>query len=338
MDRPLEWRAHRIHALDQTVLPFDVRHLAITSVTELVSAIRRLVIRGAPLLGAAGALGVALAAYQAEREGWSAERLDQEIGRIREARPTAVNLAGGVDAVRPFVAAGPAATEEAALAEVGRITAANREIGERGAHHLSGSGSGPLRIHTHCNTGALACVEWGTGLGIIRSLHERGRLDHVIVDETRPLLQGSRLTCWELAELGIEHRVVCDGAGPFVIAQGWADAVVVGADRIAANGDVVNKVGTYGLALAAHEAGLPFVVAAPESTIDVSVPTGAAIPIESRSGQEVTHLAGAPVAREGTQALNLAFDVTPARLVTAIVTERRVITADAPISAGTGTR
>jgi eIF-2B alpha/beta/delta-like uncharacterized protein len=264
---------------------------------------------------------VALAAYQAEREGWSAERLDQEIGRIREARPTAVNLAGGVDAVRPFVAAGPAATEEAALTEVGRITAANREIGERGAHHLSGSGSGPLRIHTHCNTGALACVEWGTGLGTIRSLHERGRLDHVIVDETRPLLQGSRLTCWELAELGIEHRVVCDGAGPFVIAQGWADAVVVGADRIAA-----------------HEAGLPFVVAAPESTIDVSVPTGAAIPIESRSGQEVTHLAGAPVAREGTQALNLAFDVTPARLVTAIVTERRVITADAPISAGTGTR
>jgi S-methyl-5-thioribose-1-phosphate isomerase len=176
-------------------------------------------------------------------------------------------------------------------------------------------------VHTHCNTGALACLGWGTALGVIRALHAAGALSHVLVDETRPLLQGARLTCWELGQLGIEHQLACDGAAPFLISQGRADAVVVGADRIAANGDVANKIGTYSLALAARQAGIPFVVAAPESTIDAATPSGAAIPIEQRADEEVT----APAAPAGTRAVNLAFDITPAELVTAIVTEERLV-------------
>jgi len=176
-------------------------------------------------------------------------------------------------------------------------------------------------VHTHCNTGSLACLGWGTALGVIRALHAKGALSHVIVDETRPLLQGARLTCWELGRLGIEHQLACDGAAPFLISQGRADAVVVGADRIAANGDVANKIGTYSLALAARQAGIPFLVAAPESTIDQATPTGTAIPLERRADEEVTD----PAAPAGTKALNLAFDITPAELVTAVVTEDRLI-------------
>jgi eIF-2B alpha/beta/delta-like uncharacterized protein len=156
---------------------------------------------------------------------------------------------------------------------------------------------------------------------VIRALHDEGALSYVIVDETRPLLQGARLTCWELGQLGIEHRLACDGAGPFLISQGLADAVVVGADRVAANGDVANKIGTYGLALAAHRAGIPFLVAAPESTLDEATPSGAAIPIEQRGDEEVT----VPAAPAGTRALNVAFDITPAELVSAVVTEKRLI-------------
>ncbi len=200
--------------------------------------------------------------------------------------------------------------------------ATSLRISARGAEYLlQACGAGPLRVHTHCNTGALACLGWGTALGVIRALHVAGALSHVIVDETRPLLQGARLTCWELGQLGIEHQLACDGAAPFLISQGRADAVVVGADRIAANGDVANKIGTYSLALAARQAGIPFVVAAPESTIDAATPSGAAIPIEQRADEEVT----APAAPAGTRAVNLAFDITPAELVTAIVTEERLI-------------
>ena len=200
--------------------------------------------------------------------------------------------------------------------------ATSHQISSRGAAFLvEACGSDPLRVHTHCNTGSLACLGWGTALGVIRALHVAGALSHVIVDETRPLLQGARLTCWELGRLGIEHQLACDGAAPFLISQGRADAVVVGADRIAANGDVANKIGTYSLALAARQAGIPFLVAAPESTIDQATPTGAAIPLEQRADEEVTD----PAAPTGTKALNLAFDITPAELVTAVVTEDRVI-------------
>jgi methylthioribose-1-phosphate isomerase len=318
----LAWRDGHIEALDQTALPHEVRTLRIDTVDRLVQAITSLAIRGAPVLGAAGALGVALAVRQGLGEGWDDARLNEEIKRIADARPTAVNLSREVTAVAARVGEGSRAVEAAALAVLAATAAVSRQISERGAAYLVRTcGDGPLRVHTHCNTGSLACLGWGSALGVIRALHAGGALSQVIVDETRPLLQGARLTCWELDQLGIEHRLACDGAAPFLISQGLVDAVVVGADRIAANGDVANKIGTYGLALAAHHAGIPFLVAAPESTIDEATPTGAAIPLEQRADSEIT----VPAAPAGTKALNLAFDITPAELISAIVTETRLI-------------
>ena len=326
LDDVIGWRDGHIIAIDQTALPHRLSVLRIATVDELVDAIVRLAVRGAPLLGVAGALGVALAVRQAEREGWDAGRLDAEVKRIADARPTAVNLRREALAVAALRAGGADAVEAAALAVRDAAVESSRRLSERGAAFLiEQCGAGPLKVQTHCNTGALACLGWGTGLGVIRALRDRGALAHVIAGETRPLLQGSRLTAWELDQLGIEHYLAADGAGPFLIAQGHADAVIVGADRVAANGDVANKVGTYSLALAAHRAGIPFVVAAPESTIDEATATGAGIPIERRADEEVTSFAGVRVAPEGTRALNYAFDVTPADLVTAIVTEDRVI-------------
>ncbi|HEV2536521.1 MAG TPA: S-methyl-5-thioribose-1-phosphate isomerase [Streptosporangiaceae bacterium] len=331
MDTPdvLTWRDGHIEALDQTVLPHQVRVLRITTVDQLIEAITTLAVRGAPLLGVAGALGVALAVRQGDREGWDRARLDAEVKRIAAARPTAVNLRREVLIVAERIPQGRDAVEAAALAVARFADVVSQRLSRRGAEWLrQACGGGRLRIHTHCNTGALACLGWGTALGVIRALHEDDALSLVIVDETRPLLQGARLTCWELGQLGIEHRLACDGAAPFLISRGMADAVVVGADRIAANGDVVNKIGTYSLALAAREAGIPFVVAAPESTLDPDTPTGAAIPIEQRADAEVT----VPAAPAGTRALNFAFDITPRALVTAIVTEDRVITAERVIT------
>jgi methylthioribose-1-phosphate isomerase len=324
MDHPdvLAWRDGQIEALDQTALPHLVRTLRISTVDQLVQAITSLAIRGAPVLGAAGALGVALAARQGRSEGWDRPRLEAEVERIAAARPTAVNLRREVAAVAALLGQGSTAVEAAALAVLDATAATSHQISARGAAYLvEACGGGALRVHTHCNTGSLACLGWGTALGVIRALHVAGALSHVIVDETRPLLQGARLTCWELAQLGIEHRLACDGAAPFLISQGHADAVVVGADRIAANGDVANKIGTYSLALAARQAGIPFLVAAPEATIDQATAAGAAIPLEQRADEEVT----APAAPAGTKALNLAFDITPAELVTAVVTENRLI-------------
>jgi S-methyl-5-thioribose-1-phosphate isomerase len=326
LDDVIGWRNGHIIAIDQTVLPHQLSVLSITSVDELVDAIVRLAVRGAPLLGVAGALGVALAVRQSEREGWDAARLDAEVKRIADARPTAVNLRREVLAVAAVIADGADAVESAALAVRDTTIEVSERVSQRGAALLiEECGEGPLKVHTHCNTGALACLGWGTGLGVIRALRDRGVLGHVIADETRPLLQGSRLTTWELGQLGIEHYLAADGAGPFLISQGHADAVIVGADRIAANGDVANKIGTYSLALAARRAGIPFVVAAPESTIDAAAASGADIPLELRADEEVTSFHGVRAAPEGTRALNYAFDVTPADLVTAIVTEDRVI-------------
>jgi methylthioribose-1-phosphate isomerase len=325
LDDVIGWRDGQIIAIDQTALPHRLSVLRLTTVDELVDAIVRLVVRGAPLLGVAGALGVALAVRQAEREGWDSARLDAEIKRIADARPTAVNLRREVLAIAAVLPDGAEAVE-AALEVRDTAIDVSRRLSERGADLLiEECGAGPLKVHTHCNTGALACLGWGTALGVIRALRDRGALAHVIADETRPLLQGSRLTAWELGQLGIEHYLVADGAGPFVISQRLSDAVVVGADRVAANGDVANKIGTYSLALAARRAGVPFVVSAPESTIDESTASGADIPLELRADEEVTSFQGVRAAPEGTRALNYAFDVTPADLVTAIVTENRVI-------------
>jgi S-methyl-5-thioribose-1-phosphate isomerase len=321
--RTIDWDGTAIIAVDQTALPAELRMLRITGVDDLVDAIRRLAIRGAPALGAAGALGVLLAA----RAGGDPDAVAKAVAGVRDARPTAVNLAWGVDRAAARIPDGAAAVEREALAVLDEDAAANRAIADRGADLLDEL-CGPdaaLRLHTHCNAGALACVEVGTALGVVRAVHERGRLAAVTVDETRPLLQGARLTAWELAAMGADYRLVVDGAAPSLIARGQVDAVVVGADRVAANGDVANKIGTYPLALAAARARIPFVVAAPESTVDPATPDGAAIEIEDRGDDEVVTLAGRRVAPAGARALNPAFDVTPADLVTALVTDRRVV-------------
>ena len=304
--RCIDWADGAVRLIDQTALPAEERWLEITDPDELVDAIRRLAVRGAPALGAAGALGVALAARRGDDVPGAA-------GRLRTARPTAVNLGRGVDRALARLADGPDAVLAEARAILDEEAKACRAIGERGADLLQQDR--PLRLLTHCNTGWLAAVEWGTALGIVTVLHERGQVEIVYADETRPLLQGARLTAWELAAQRIDHRVVIDGAAPSLIARGLVDAVVVGADRIAANGDVANKIGTYPLALAAARAGIPFVAAAPESTVDAGTPTGESIEIEERDPAEV---AAGP-------ACNPAFDVTPADLVTAVVTERRIV-------------
>jgi methylthioribose-1-phosphate isomerase len=329
--RTIDWRDGRVVIVDQTRLPARLQTIELTSVEELVDAITRLAIRGAPALGAAGALGVVIALDEADRDGWDDERLAAALARLRAARPTAVNLARGLDRAASRLAQGRNAVLHEALAVLDEDVAANRAIGERGADLLdellagSPAATQAIRVHTHCNAGSLATVEWGTALGVVRALHLRQRLGRVYVDETRPLLQGSRLTAWELDQLGIDYRVIVDGAGPAVIARGLVDAVVVGADRVAANRDVVNKVGTYPLALACARAGVPFVVAAPESTIDEATPSGSDVEIETRADAEVVEWSGVPVAPVGARALNVAFDVTPVDLVTAIVTEDRVI-------------
>ncbi len=323
--RTIEWRGDHAVLIDQTRLPSDVVMVEVRDVDAMIDAIRRLVVRGAPAIGVAGAFGVAIAAQQAERDGLGAEHVRREAVRVTAARPTAVNLAWAVRRVLARLGEGTAAVVAEAEAMADEDVATNRRLAARGADLLEELGVVPARLHTHCNTGGLATVEWGTALGIVRELHARGHLVSVTADETRPLLQGSRLTAFELADLGIEHRIVVDGAGPSVIARGLADAVLVGADRIAANGDVANKIGTYPLALAAARARLPFIVAAPESTLDLATATGADIEIEERDEDEVLHFGGTRTAPPGTRALNPAFDVTPADLVTAIVTERRVV-------------
>jgi methylthioribose-1-phosphate isomerase len=327
--RTIDWAGDAVVMLDQTVLPHEVRSLTLTDVDALADAIRRLAVRGAPALGAAGALGVLLALRQAEAEGWDEAALAAALDRLRRARPTAVNLAWGVDRVAARLPEGEAAVRAEALAVLDEDVAVNRAMGERGADLIetlcgSAGGSG-LRLHTHCNAGGLAAVEVGTALEVVRALHARGHVERVYADETRPLLQGSRLTAWELDRMGADYRVVVDGAGPSLIARGLVDAVVVGSDRIAASGDVANKIGTYPLALAAARSGIPFVVVAPESTVDPATPDGAAIAIEDRDGEEVLTWNGHRVAPAGAEAVNPAFDVTPADLVTAIVTERRVV-------------
>ncbi|HET6772451.1 MAG TPA: S-methyl-5-thioribose-1-phosphate isomerase [Acidimicrobiales bacterium] len=336
--RTIDWREEpgggvldgAVVIVDQTALPDEVRHLTITDVDGLVDAVRRLAVRGAPALGAAGALGVLLALRQARDEGWGDDEVAKAVDRLRHARPTAVNLAWGVDRVAARQGEGAPAVRAEARAVLEEDVVANQAMGERGADlldELCGAGAGPagLRLHTHCNAGALACVEFGTALGVVRAVQARGRLGRVYADETRPLLQGARLTAWELDRMGVDYRVVVDGAGPSLIARGLVDAVVVGADRVAANGDVANKIGTYPLALAAARAGVPFVVAAPESTVDPATPDGDAIHIEDRGDDEVVSFAGRRVAPAGARAVNPAFDITPADLVTALVTEARVV-------------
>ncbi|WP_406479677.1 S-methyl-5-thioribose-1-phosphate isomerase [Streptomyces sp. NBC_01615] len=329
--RAVDWTGNSLAFIDQTVLPHRTETVEIRDVDALVDAIQRLVVRGAPAIGAAGAYGVALALLQGEREGWGTGRVREEVARIREARPTAVNLMVCVDRVMTRFDEGI----EAVLAEAAAVqredVEANRAMGAYGADWLFKrvGVDRPLRLLTHCNTGALATAGWGTALGVIRELHARGQVEVVYADETRPLLQGSRLTAWELVQEGIPHYVQADGAAAGTILRGEVDAAIVGADRIAANGDTANKVGTVGVALACADAGIPFLVAAPTTTVDLSTASGADIHIELRGEDEVLEWAGVRTAPKESRGHNPAFDVTPGRLVTGLVTERGVLTVSA---------
>jgi len=314
--RTIDWVDGAVELIDQTALPGELRILRVTAVGDLIAAIRSLAVRGAPALGVAGAFGVVLAAreFAGDPAGLAAAVRDVEV-----ARPTAVNLARGVRRVAARLGDG----FDGVLAEAYEVRdeeiAASAAMAALGADlMLELCGERP-RVLTHCNTGGLAAVVGGTALGVVVELQRRGALAGVIASETRPLLQGARLTAWELEQAGIEFRVAVDSAGPFLLARGEADAVILGADRICANGDVINKVGTYAHALGARRAGVPFVVVAPESTVDVDTPDGAAVEIEDRGAAEVTAYSAA---------VNPAFDVTPHDLVTAIVTDRRVIRLD----------
>jgi methylthioribose-1-phosphate isomerase len=325
--RPVVWdhADEVLYLLDQTLLPLTEQEVRCSDVPTLVDAISRLVVRGAPALGVVGGYGVALAMVHGQREGWNASQLSDAIDSIRNARPTAVNLAWGVDRVRPFVEDGLAAVLEAADLLAQEDERSNRELSRHGADWLLNTlGDRPLRALTHCNTGSLATSTWGTALGIIRELHARGRIELVYADETRPLLQGSRLTAWELKQNNIPYLVQADGAAASTILRGMVDFAAIGADRIALNGDTANKIGSLGVALAAAEAGIPFVVAAPSSTVDLSYPTGEHIEIELRPATEVTEYQGHQVAPESDRAYNPAFDVTPARFISAVVTEMGV--------------
>ncbi|HJT03408.1 MAG TPA: S-methyl-5-thioribose-1-phosphate isomerase [Pseudonocardiaceae bacterium] len=317
----LNWDDGAIIAMDQRGLPDRVARLRITTVDELIAAIRSLAIRGAPALGVAGALGVALSALA---NPGSAVRRDAE--RISAARPTAANLAWGVRRALARVPDGPQAVLAEAQAMLAEDVRANRAAAVNAAELLMRlCPDRALRVLTHCNTGGLATVAYGTALGAIRELADRGLVGEVLVGETRPLLQGARLTTWELAQANIPHRLIVDSAAAWAMATGLVDCVVVGADRVAANGDVANKIGTYPLALAAHRHDIPFVVVCPESTRDQRIATGREIAIEQRPAAEITSFAGVPAAPEGTAAFNPAFDVTPAELITAVVTEQGVV-------------
>jgi methylthioribose-1-phosphate isomerase len=297
-----------VRLIDQRRLPGELVMLECRTVDELCDAISSLAVRGAPALGAAGAMGIALA-------GLTGEPPEAAARKLKATRPTAVNLAWGVD--RALAAKDPVA--EALLIAIEDVER-NRRIGANGAPLLP-PGS---HVLTHCNAGSLATVGYGTAIGVIRAAHEQGRRPSVWVDETRPVLQGARLTAWELARLGIPFRLVADVMAAGLMAAGEVDAVVVGADRVAANGDVANKVGTYGLAVLAAHHSIPFYVAAPVSTLDPATPTGAEIPVEQRAAEEVAELAGTRIAPPGVEVDNRAFDVTPAALVTAWVTEEGV--------------
>ena len=324
--RTLDWVDGAVELVDQTALPHTFTVLRIDNVPDMVAAIVRLSVRGAPAIGVAGAFGVALAV---RAHGSSGPAFDQAVAALRGARPTAVNLARMVDRAAARAALG----FDAVLAEAHAIRdeelAASVAMGDRGADLvLDLVDRADVRAMTICNTGGLATVERGTALAVIQTLHERGRLAEALALETRPLLQGARLTTWELQRMGAPHRLLVDSAGPFVLARGEVDVVLTGADRIAANGDTANKIGTFSLALGARHAGVPFIVVAPESTVDADTPDGDSIKIEDRGPGEVVSLAGVATAPDGTAAANPAFDITPANLITAIVTNNRTIRLD----------
>ncbi len=328
----LEWTQEGVRLLDQRLLPARTEYLLCRDVPEVAAGIRDMVVRGAPAIGVTAAMGVALGVKQSRAADLPAmqRELDAICSTLQATRPTAVNLAWALDRMRAcFQSAGrepfdrgriAARLEQEALAVYAEDIAINQAIGRHGAVLMPEQG----RVLTHCNAGALATAGYGTALGVIRAAVAQGKKLEIFADETRPYLQGARLTVWELLQDGIPARLITDSMAGHFLHHGGIRAVVVGADRIAANGDVANKIGTYSVAVLARENQVPFYVAAPVSTLDLSLASGEQIPIEERSPEEVTHFQGAPVAPAGVPAANPAFDVTPSRYVTAIITEHGV--------------
>jgi methylthioribose-1-phosphate isomerase len=317
----VRWDGRRLAVLDQTRLPHEEVWLTLTGAHDTADAIRRLAVRGAPNIGIAAAYGLAMELSARPSLG----ALEEASELLAAARPTAVNLGWAVARVRAAaLAAGPSTIASAARAEAQRLHAGEDAASAALASHGADVLAGARTLLTHCNTGALATGGRGSALAVCLELAQRHEGVRVIACETRPLLQGARLTAWELQRLGVPFELIVDGAAAGLLRRGEADAVVVGCDRVAANGDVANKVGTYAHALAARAAGAPFVVAGPTSSIDLATPHGDAIEIEERDATEVLEVAGTAIAPAGTPVRNPAFDVTPAELITALVTERGV--------------
>src|SRR5262252_7533933 len=330
MIQTLEWTDQGVRFIDQTRLPSEEIYVTCTTHEQVADVIRNMVVRGAPAIGVAAAMGIALGVNnsKAESTGDLERDFDQVCDLIGKTRPTAVNLFWAIRhmqekferiRIRPVPQIKQALIEEARRMHAEDI-AANQAMGRHGAVLMPASGG----VLTHCNAGALATCGYGTALGVIRAAVEQGKKIHVFADETRPFLQGSRLTAWELMKDNIPTTVISDNMAGAMMKQGKIGAIVVGADRIAANGDVANKIGTYTVAILAKEHGIPFYVAAPISTVDLECRDGSGIPIEQRNGKEVTHIAGKQMVPDGVEVENPAFDVTPAKYVAAIVTEKGI--------------
>jgi methylthioribose-1-phosphate isomerase len=330
MIQTLEWTKSGVVFIDQTKLPTEEVYVTCTTHQQVADVIRDMVVRGAPAIGVAAAMGIALGVKNSKAENFAdlKKDFDQICETIRQTRPTAVNLFWAIRRMtekfeslrnRPVAGIQQALIEESQRMHAEDI-AANQAMGRHGATLMPSSGG----VLTHCNAGALATAGYGTALGVIRAAVEQGKKIHVYADETRPFLQGSRLTAWELMKDGIPTTVISDNMAGVMMQQGKIGAIVVGADRIAANGDVANKIGTYTVAVLAKEHGIPFYVAAPISTVDLATPDGSKIPIEQRNAREVTHIAGKQMVPNGVGIENPAFDVTPAKYVTAIITERGI--------------
>ena len=332
-NKPLQtvaWEAGKVRLIDQTALPEKLAYVDMADWRDVAEAIRTMVVRGAPAIGCTAALGMALGARGiiADSRATFLRRLDGMAETFRAARPTAVNLFWAVDRLLDVAAqteGNPVDIKDALLREARKMLdediEANRRMGRLGASLMPATGN----VLTHCNAGALATVGYGTALGVIRAGVESGKRIHVYADETRPRLQGMKLTAWELQRDNIPVTVIADNMAGMLMRQGKVDCVVVGADRIASNGDTANKIGTYSLAVLAKHHNIPFYVAAPFSTIDMKLSSGAQIPIEEREAVEMTHVEGLRVAPEGVAVLNPSFDVTPGELITAFITERGIL-------------
>lgn len=328
--KTIEWKDGKVRLIDQTRLPHELVHIETDEVETLGEAIRSLRVRGAPAIGIAAAFGVVIGVQKAPDEPQAFyQQLRTTIDFLRTTRPTAVNLFWALDrmwAVAQSRRGQPVAQIKAALlAEAQQILEEDRRTCRQIGHHGAALLPDPAEVLTHCNTGALATADYGTALGVVYAAVEQGKRVHVYADETRPLLQGARLNAWELMQEGIPVTVIADGAAGFVMQQRKVDCVIVGADRIAANGDTANKIGTYALAVLARHHGIPFYVAAPISTIDFTLRSGDQIPIEERDPEEVRSCGGHRIAPAGADAYNPAFDLTPHDLISAIITEAGVI-------------